>query len=307
MINDQVKEMFDNEKYLSKKVIIEQMVLLKLGIKNIGILTFPQHLYNGEKIAEKIALVYDEKVKEYEENFSFRKLSFTKKRMMKKAIKHKKDILSKVYDDIVYNDQSYKKYIEYAEKLKIMGVEYKVRPSLRELVLFADADVQDRVKEILKFRLLNMEEAKESFNEKTPMKVILYPEELKPEYVQAIGKLYGYPQCCIDAYMKDRAKGDNPEARGAIQYFEYSKDKKFEEWAYFISEFIPCRPDCKAAQDVGKKAYQKLIQFDSDMGNLYKSYINENAKVFEEQSKELKDKIIKMQKQNKNKKKKDAN
>src|SRR6056297_2038788 len=137
MINDQVKKMFEEEKYLSKKIIIEQMILLKIGIKNIGVLTFPQYLYNGEKSAEKIALIYDVKAKEYEENFSFKKLSFTKKRMMKKAVRHKKDILSKIYEDVVYNDESYKRYIEYAEKLKIMGVEYKVRPSLRELVLFA--------------------------------------------------------------------------------------------------------------------------------------------------------------------------
>jgi len=303
MINKEVKEMFDNEKLVSRKAIIEQMILLKLGIKNIGILTFPQYLYKGEKIAEKIALIYEERVKEYEEKFSFRKLSFTRKRMMRKAVKHKKEILENVYNEIVYEDESYKRFIEYAEKLKVMGVEFEVRPSLRELVLFADSDVKDRVSEVLKFRLLHREEAKENFDEKTPMKVILYPEELKPEYVQAIGKLYGYPQCCIDAYMKDRAKGDNPEVRGAIQYYEYSKDnKRFEDWAYFVSEFVPCRPDCKAAQEVGKKAYQKLIQYDSEMGNLYKSYINENARLYEKQSKELKDKIVDMQKENKKQK-----
>src|SRR6056297_1649449 len=121
MINKEIKEMFDNEKYLSKKVLIEQMILLKLGIKNIGIVTFPQNLFKGDRVAEKIALIYDERVEEYEEKFSFKKLAFTRKGMLQKAVRHKKEILREVYNEVVYEDESYKRFIKYAEKFKIMG------------------------------------------------------------------------------------------------------------------------------------------------------------------------------------------
>jgi hypothetical protein len=304
MINDKLVEMLDNEKLISQQAIIEQMVLLKLGVKSIGLLTFPQFLYKGEDVAKQIATIYEDKAKQYEDKFALKKLAFSKKRMAQKSVEHKKEILRKIYNDIVHENESYKRFLEYAKELKVMGVEFEIRPSLRELVLFADVGVQDRVKEILQFRLLNREDSKEHFTEKTPIQVILYPEELKPEYVQAVGDLYGYPKCCIEAYQKDRSKGDNPEVRGAIQYFEYSKDKKPEDWAYFVSEFVPCKPDCKAAQHVGKKAYEKLLQYNSSLGNTYKKIINLNAKAYEKEASGLKDKIVKMQKENKSKKKK---
>ncbi len=307
MISKDIKNMLEEEKLVSQQAIIEQMILLKLGVKSIGILTFPQFLYKGEDVAKQIAAVYEDKVKEYEEKFSLKKLAIGHKRMAKKAVKHKKEILREIYNDVVYNNESYKRYLEYAKQLKVMGVEFEVRPSLRELVLFADIGVQDKIKEILQFRLLNREEVKGSFSEKTPIQVILYPEELKPEYVQTIGQLYGYPPCCVDAYQRDRAKGDNPEVRGAIQYFEYAKDRKPEEWAYFTSEFVPCSPDCKAAQQVGRKAYQKLLQYESTLGNTYKKIISNNSKAFHEESKKLKEQIIQMQKESKNKKKRNEN
>ncbi len=293
---DAVK-MLAKEDLVIQRNVIEQMLLLKLGIKQVGIITFPGALPNSEDVNKRINTIYDERVKAYEEKFMLRKLAFSYQKMVEKAVKHKREILTQVYNDVVHQDSSYLQYFSYAEELQIMGVEYLVRPAIRELVLFDDASLKDRVKEILQFRVMHMDEVKDSFTDKTPLQIMLYPEELKPEYVQAIGRLYGYPQCCIDRYMEDRAKGDNPEIRGAIQHYESRQKKRPEDWAYFVQGFTPCRPDCKAAQEIGKNAYQKLIQYDTEIGNIYKRFLSENAELFYNQALNLREHIISLQKE----------
>ena len=277
------------------------MLLSKLGFKNCSSITIPRDLTNGQTLAEDINKQYQEKVTNYESKFSLRKLSLSPSGMVKKAVRHKQDILRKICNESINKNESYHRVISWAKIIGLLGIEFEVRPSIREMLFIPEPNKKKEIEKLMHFRAILKKDAQKTFNEKTPVQVLLYPEELNPRYVEEIGKITGYPECCIRAFMEDRTKGDNPHIRGALDYYKASKNKTPEVWAYYTGEFVPCRTDCRAAQSLGKKAYEKLTDIDKNIAEDYKKMMAENRAVYAKSSKALQSEIIKMQKRNEKK------
>ena len=293
-----VAELYAADHKTSNRVIIEHFLMPKLGIKTCSQVTLPRDMNNGEELAEQINVEFNKQAKEYEEKFAVRKLSFSKKRMVEKAVKQKQSMLAAIFNELVYKDESYLELISWGRIIGLLGLEYEVRPSLREMVLIKDPESKEEVEKLMKYRGIIYQDAKKNFDDKTPIQVMLYPEELIPQYVAEIGRLSGYPECCIKAYMADRQKGDNPRIRGVLEYFEACKaGKEPEPWAYFTSDFVPCRTDCRAAQAQGKKTHKLLGEISAQLAEDYFSLIKENVESFEEEGRVLKERILQLQKE----------
>ena len=293
-----VAKLYQEEDIISKKLIIENMLLSKIGIKGCSSITIPSDLKQGKEMAERINQQYQEKVTEYENKFSWRKLALSPRKLVEKAIKHKQQILKKIFNENVYTNEEYLRLISWGRIIGLIGIEYEIRPSIREMLLFPDPERKEEIERLMQFRAIIKKDSKDSFTEKTPVQILLYPEELNPRYVEEIGKLTGYPECCINAFLNDRAKGDNPLMRGTIDYYSAAKTKKPELWAYYTADFVPCRPDCKAAQDNGHKAYQRLQEVDPGIAEDYQQMMADNRASFESQAEKLQSDIVRMQKQN---------
>ena len=298
-----IAQLYSEEDIIAKRIIIDNMLLSKLGFKNCSSITIPRDLTNGQALAEDINKAYQEKVEQYESKFSLKKLSLSPRGMIKKAVRHKQDILRKVCNEKISADESYHRVISWAKIIGLLGIEFEVRPSIREMLFIAEPEKKKEIERLMHFRAILKKDAQKTFNEKTPVQVLLYPEELNPRYVEEIGKITGYPECCIRAFMEDRRKGDNPHIRAALDFYKASKNKKPEVWAYYTGEFAPCRTDCRAAQDLGKKAYEKLSDIDKNIAEDYKKMLGENRAVYEKSSKSLQNEIVKMQKVNEKNKK----
>ena len=75
----------------------------------------------------------------------------------------------------------------------------------------------------------------------------------------SVGKINGYPQCCINAYLDDMMCLVDPDQRLAEQVRNYSsKNKPFSKDAFFAEEFLPCKPDCKNASALGIRCEEDL-------------------------------------------------
>ncbi len=80
----------------------------------------------------------------------------------------------------------------------------------------------------------------------------VYADEFDREYLQGLGRLLGYPECCVERYTADRLRGQNVEQRAWEQVREmHEQGKSVDVHAYFVKDFFPCVPDCPQAVALG--------------------------------------------------------
>jgi hypothetical protein len=103
-----------------------------------------------------------------------------------------------------------------------------------------------------------------------------YPEEFDAKWLKKMGRLLGYPGCCVDQYAKERVQGVNVEIRAAEQLKEVAKLGSVNPYAYFTGFFFPCTPNCDAALEAGQRWFKTLNEFDIRLGELYSELVKIN-------------------------------
>jgi hypothetical protein len=100
---------------------------------------------------------------------------------------------------------------------------------------------------------------------------LAYAEELSFNYVTSIGKLLGYPRCCIDRYARERVhEGISVEMRASGQIEELGRNKEMPDvHVYFARNFFPCNPNCQNASQIGRKTVETLNSIDPRLGGFH--------------------------------------
>ena len=106
-----------------------------------------------------------------------------------------------------------------------------------------------------------------------------YPEEFEPKWIQGLGQVLGYPECCIKQYAEDRKNSINVEARASKQLIETATEREVDTHAYYTGYFFPCTPICENALKKGYEWHDAFNEQYNELSGMYEQNIHINAEL----------------------------
>jgi hypothetical protein len=194
------------------------------------------------------------------------------------ALSSLKGDMRDAFETIVLSSEHYQAHIDWAKRLELQSRLVSVRPTVSEFYLYNNRKIGNRLKRLMRKR--ERLRAKTYKNATPTMDRVrfAYPEEFEGSWLKEMGRILGYPDCCIDAYASDRKGGVNVEKRASQQIKQVEVHAEIEPRTYFISYFFPCAPNCKDALSKGKELHERLCMVSSELGNLYSHLVAENLR-----------------------------
>ncbi|MDP2750814.1 MAG: DUF483 domain-containing protein [Nanoarchaeota archaeon] len=107
-----------------------------------------------------------------------------------------------------------------------------------------------------------------------------------PQIIKRLGKLLGYPDCCIKFCLDSRKKGKSMESACFDSIHKIAKKKKgdelimpstFDSSPFLAFEFYPCSVKCKKAKDVGTKILKKFKSKDPKLAEAFQLILDANV------------------------------
>jgi hypothetical protein len=189
----------------------------------------------------------------------------------------KRRVLEQAYNEIAAGSPAYAAHLDWLDRMTLNHYQVKRRPSLREMFIYRDRRVKDRVVELEDIAEKARQRVAEGPGDRAPLEYV-YANEFDPKYLRGLGEMLGYPACCVERYVEDRMKGQNVEQRAWEQVHRMQSDgKSVDIHAYYVKDFFPCTPDCEAARAQGElweAAYEALSPDLRDMyvGAMYQCF-----------------------------------
>jgi hypothetical protein len=191
------------------------------------------------------------------------------------AIASLKKEMSRAYERVVMDSPPYRAHQRWVKALGLRSRYTDVRPTIQELYVFRDRSLGGKLKDLMKRREKLREKA---YREASPDQTarVAYPEEFNAPWLNEIGALLGYPDCCVEAYARDRVRGVNVESRASKQLKAAEREGDLDPYVYFVGYFFPCSPRCEAARALGRSCQERLDELAPGFGRLYPSMVAAN-------------------------------
>lgn len=260
---------------LLRRIKVENYLLVYLGLRPCSLTTLPAELPGAGGLGKTI----DERILPRMRHLS--SIGDPGERL--KAIEALKREMRKAYREVVEASQQYLGHLEWARNLGLRTLQFEVRPTVRELYLFRDRDVEKRLVNLMKERMRLREEVLHHPPQGLGRAHLVYPEEFNGGWVREMGELYGYPRCCVERYASDRENNISVEERAARQLKEAEGRGEAESLAYFVGYFFPCHPRCPSAISTGKRFLEELRSIAPELGDIYESILKENLELIRRQ------------------------
>jgi len=274
LLKGTLSEMMLDESLLLDHVKTEDYLMVALEIRPCSFLTIPAEFQNGDELGRKM----DELCREDFQAV----LSAAADR--KGVLIHKlKKRIQESFKKVVYASAVYEAHMKWSRKLFLQIYDVEVRPSIHELYLFKNSKIKKELRRLMNVRNAAREKAALSMDVTQRRTSLAYPEELSSEYLVSVGKLLGYPFCCVERYIHDRLHGDvDVETRASRQVEELRKrEEEPDVYAYFVRDFFPCEPRCRSASAVGRKTFDLLSGVNPKLGDLYLECVRRNVEMVE--------------------------
>lgn len=253
---------------LKSNIKIENYLLIHLGLRPCSQTTLPAELPGGEAMGSTIdGMVYPKMARIRRE---------TKPRRRLAVIDALKREMRAAYERIVVTSEQYQAHLEWADELSLCSRVVDVRPTVQELYLFKERGVDTKLKRLMREREKLRARAYERASPDLDRSHLAYPEEFEGSWIREMGKVLGYPDCCVEAYASDREEGVNVEERAAMQIKLAEQGGVVDSYAYFVGHFFPCAPDCERAISRGREYHEHLSELAPSPGELYSSLMVEN-------------------------------
>lgn len=260
------------EEAVLPRVKMESLLMPHMGLRRVSQVTIPAELHGGAEIGQRI----DEEVRPHMSKLT----DATEPAAKLKAVKAVREMLEKGFEEHVEGSPQYKALYSWTDRLGLKSEQSKVRPTVHEIYVFKDRDARKELIGLLREREKLRQKSYKKPDPKLGSIRFAYPEEFDAGWVKGMGRLLGYPQCCVDRFAEDRVKGVNVEARAANQLAEAAKeDQPINPYAYILGYFFPCKPDCPAATAVGMEWRRKLEELDPAVGSMYGEQVRVNAQM----------------------------
>ena len=164
-------------------------------------------------------------------------------------LKYRASLLRESYEEAVFDHPNYRAVRRWAKELGLHVYESQIRPSLDEVYIVRDQNTVSEVAALMVRREQIRRQMLEEMRAGERPKALFMPEERSPEYLERLGSLLNYPQCCVSAYIDDARDRVDSALRASNQLSDADDD--VDPCVYFAAAFFPCRPRCEEAQAVG--------------------------------------------------------
>ncbi len=248
------------------RIAVENLALVALGLRPCSQTTIPAELPSGQAMGERIDSRF--------------KLRLEKLRLMRDQKEKLREIaeirkgMSQAFDEIVEGSDDYRSLASWAKRLGLKVDQVEVRPTVHEFYIYYERDTLKELQRLMQERgKLRVEAVKKPDPSRGQLQ-FAYPEEFNGAWIRRMGRLLGYPDCCVDRYASDREQGVNAEERAASQLKELGSAP--DPHAYLASYFFPCSPTCPKAREKGELYHGKLSEVLPEAGEAYEVIIGEN-------------------------------
>jgi hypothetical protein len=252
------------------KVKLEALLFTHLVLRGCAQVTIPAELPGGAEMGARI----DERVHPHMAKLP----TITEPRDRLMAVRALKEMMEKGFEEQVEGSEPYRALYRWTDRLGLRSQQSKVRPTVHEIYVYRDRAAGKELASILRDRdKLRQATMKKPDPSRGSMR-FAFPEEFDLKWTRRMGRLLGYPQCCVDRYAEDRTGGVNVETRAASQLAEAAKEgKQINPHAYPLSFFFPCRPDCPASTELGLRWRRRLEEVDPALSSMYGELVRLNA------------------------------
>jgi len=260
---------------LSLRLKIENFLLVELGLRPCSQATLPFDLVG----APEMGIAIDKRI--YPLMDQLKTIRDPRSRL--KAIERIKGEMKVAFKEIVESSGQYSALVEWCETFKLRRLSYPVRPTVQDLYLVRDKEVESKLKRLMKQRdrIRNATGRLKSAGLNGIR--FAYPEEFLGGWLREMGELLGYPRCCVDRYASEREGGSSVEDRAARELAEAESRDPPDPFAYFVGYFFPCSPRCEQAISKGQECHEGLQSLDPRLGELYRSLAAENLEIVRRQ------------------------
>lgn len=254
------------EPLLPRRVAVENLILVALGLRQCSQTTLPAELPSGQQMGERIDARFKPRLERL-------RLILDQKEKLREIGEIRGD-MGRAFDEVVEGSQEYKALASWGKRLGLKVDQVEVRPTLHEYYLYGERETLKELQRLMQERgKLRVEAVKKPDPSRGQLQ-FAYPEEFNGAWIRRMGRLLGYPDCCVDRYASDRERGVNAEARAASQLNELGSDP--DPHVYLASYFFPCSPTCQKAKEKGELYHHKLSEALPEAGEAYESIIREN-------------------------------
>jgi hypothetical protein len=271
-------EQFVHDERILPRTRIEGFLLVALGVKPLSLITIPGELPEGDQLGWQIDNHYRNQLQQLESAGLWERLQWQLRHLGQRPVTWKMEMVRNAYQQVVEGSATYQAHLQWAEAFGLKTFFWEVRPAVRELYLYKSPSVEDELNELMVERVRIRDEMRKNATKDTPLPLLVYPEEQSPDYLAKLGRLLGYPPCCIQAYRSNRAEDINVETRAAGELDEAEFQGELP-WAYFVKNFFPCSPQCEQATGLAKHAYHELNAISSELGVTYSKLLEENREM----------------------------
>lgn len=294
---------FMNEQIIPERTKFDDYLAVALDVRRASQLISPAELPDASILGATIDERFNRKMagrKVPGESFG----EFIKGKMGKywrrnqmQEVRYRLNAIRAIYKDVVEGSHSYQTFIKWAGRLGLSYKELESRPTIREIYLYKDAEVAGELDELQDLRKDIRWEKSRTAGGNQPGYARAFPEEMNPVYLKKLGRLLGFPVCCIERYAFDRESAVlTPEQRASNQLVGLETPEEFDVFAYFTKDFFPCQPDCDSARELGKVMYEKLAELDLPAAQRYRRHLEDNAALVRQYPEIIRQKIESLEK-----------
>jgi hypothetical protein len=254
------------EKRIPARIAVENLALVALSLRSCSQTTIPAELPSGSSIGE----IIDSRLKPRMDRLR----GIQDQRAKLREISEIRKGMSSAFDELVKGSEEYRCLSSWAKRLGLKVDQVEVRPTVHEFYLYRDKETLSELQRLMQERgKLRVASIKKPDPSKGQIQ-FAYPEEFNGGWIKRMGRLLGYPDCCVDRYASDREQGMNTEVRAAKQLIELQTAP--DPHVYLASYFFPCSPTCENARQKGELYHRKLSETLPQAGEVYASIIAEN-------------------------------
>ena len=179
-------------------------------------------------------------------------------------LRRRAQVLREAYARVVEPAPTHRSLRAWVGRLEISAWELEVRPTVRYLVLYRDAGAVPP--------LVELGEVLADRRKRT-----MGWAETDPRFAASLGRVLGYPACCLDNYVRHLAGGTPYEdALAARLAAGVARGEEPDEAVFFASGFLPCSPDCAAARALGARIREALAACGPEVEARYRQACRQN-------------------------------
>jgi len=266
-------EEFLNEPLMLDQVKVDDYLLVAIDVRACSFLTVPAEFPNGLELGKQIDELCRQDYQELVGADIYRKAELILKL---------RNRIREAFNMVVKGSETYRAHLKWAERLSLQAYEVEVRPSVHELYLFKNSRTRKELKKLAERRLQLREKILRSAAHPQPKICLAYPEEGSSEYLTHVGRLLGYPSCCVTRYLNNRLQGPlSVEQRVSRQIKESKSEVEPNTFAFFVKDFFPCSPSCERAVEIGAKTHALLSSIGPRLGEIYLNCTKSNMRTAE--------------------------